>query len=77
MVTSSEYRIYNADSLGGAIRHFREGAGLSQAELAERIGIHRETLVRIEAGQMTEQVRRIVELLKELDVRLTAAPASW
>lgn len=77
MVTSSEYRIYNADSLGEAIRHFREGAGLSQADLAERIGIRRETVVRIEAGHMTEQVRRIVELLKELNVRLTAAPASW
>ncbi|MBM3678889.1 MAG: helix-turn-helix transcriptional regulator, partial [Actinobacteria bacterium] len=70
MITLPEYRVYNAESLGGAIRHFREGAGLSQAELAERIGIHRETLVRIERGQLTEQVRRIVELLKELDVRL-------
>lgn len=39
--------------------------------------MRRPTLVAIEAGQMTEQVQRIVELLKELGIRLTAGPATW
>lgn len=76
-MSTESYRIYNAEALGQAIRHFREEAGLTQAELADRLGMRRPTLVAIENGQMTEQVRRIVELLKELGIRLTAGPASW
>ena len=77
MSTQSEFRIYNAEALGQSIRHFREEAGLTQEVLAARLGMRRPTLVAIENGQMTEQVRRIIELLKELGIRLTAGPASW
>jgi len=77
MSTEREFRIYNAEALGQAIRHFREEAGLTQAELAARLGMRRPTLVAIETGKMTEQVRRIVELLEELGIRLTARPAGW
>lgn len=74
---TDHYRIYNAEALGQAIRHFREEAGLTQAELAARLEMRRPTLVAIENGRMTEQVERIVDLMKELGIRLTAGPASW
>lgn len=77
MRTESGFRIYNAEGFGQAVRYFREEAGLTQAELAARLGMRRPTLVAIENGQMTEQVRRIVELLKELGIRLHASPESW
>ena len=44
------FRIYSADSLGAAIKHYRARAGLTQAELAERVGLHRSYLSEIEQG---------------------------
>lgn len=74
---SSPFRIYTAGSLGAAIRHYRLQAGLSQAELADRAGIHRTYLSDLEQGKETEQVRRILRILKELGVRMTLDEADW
>jgi transcriptional regulator with XRE-family HTH domain len=71
------FRIYTAASLGAAIRHYRLQSGLSQAELAERTGLHRTYLSDLEQGKETEQVRRILRILKELGVRMTLERANW
>lgn len=71
------YRVYTAASLGPAIRHFRVQAGLSQAELADSIGVSAPYLSRLENGQETEQLRRIVAILKRLGVRMTLERADW
>jgi len=39
-----------ADSLGNRLREARERAGLTQAELAERIGVSRKTVNTVENG---------------------------
>ena len=71
------FRIYTPASLGAAIRHYRRQAGLSQAELAERTGLHRSYLSELEQGRETEQVKRIIRILKELGVRMTLEKADW
>lgn len=71
------FRVYTAASLGSAIRHFRLQTGLSQAELAERTGLNRTYLSDLERGKETEQVRRILRVLKELGVRMTLERADW
>lgn len=71
------FRIYTAASLGAAIRHYRLQSGLSQAELAERTGLHRTYLSDLEQGKETEQIRRILRILKELGVRMTLERANW
>ena len=71
------FRIYTAASVGSAIRHYREQEGLSQAELARRAGIHRSYLSALENGQETEQVKRLLRILKELGVRMTVERATW
>ncbi len=73
----SVYRVYNAESLGMAIRHYRHTAGLSQAELAKRTGLHRTYLSDLERGHETEQVRRLLRVFKELGVRMTLEEADW
>lgn len=60
------YRVYDARSIGHAIRHFRHTAGLTQSELAERTGIPREYIVAMEAGLETEQLRRLLRVLRSL-----------
>ena len=48
MITSDPnekpFRVYTAASIGPAIKHYRKEAGLTQAELAERVGLTREYL---------------------------------
>lgn len=75
--SGTPFRIYTPASLGAAIRHYRVEAGLSQAELAERTGLNRTYLSDLEQGRETEQVKRILRLLKELGVRMTLEKADW
>lgn len=74
---ASAFAVYNAEGLGLAVQSYRQRAGLSQAELAERVGIHRSYLAELEAGNATEQTRRIVALLKELGARIVVVEADW
>jgi HTH-type transcriptional regulator / antitoxin HipB len=71
------FRIYTADSLGTALRHFREQAGLSQAQLAESVGVNRSYLSDLEQGKGSEQVRRILRIFRQLGVRITLEKADW
>lgn len=71
------FRIYTPASLGAAIRHYRQEAGLSQADLAERTGLNRTYLSNLEQGHETEQVKRILRVLKQLGVRMTLEEADW
>jgi transcriptional regulator with XRE-family HTH domain len=73
----TSFRVYTPASLGAALRHYRQEAGLSQAELAERTGLNRTYLSALEQGRKTEQVKRILRLLKQLGVRMTLEKADW
>jgi len=73
----SRFRIYTPDSLGVALRHFRKQAGLSQAQLADSVGVHRSYLSDLEQGKESEQVRRILRILRHLGVRMTLEEADW
>jgi transcriptional regulator with XRE-family HTH domain len=71
------FRLYTAASVGPAIRHYREEAGLTQAQLAEMAGLNRSYLSELEQGRETEQMRRVLRLLKLLGVRATLQKADW
>lgn len=71
------FRIYTPVSLGDAIRHYRREAGLTQAELAEMAGLQRSYLSELETGKETEQLKRVLRLLRRLGVRMTLEEADW
>ena len=71
------FRVYTSESIGAAIRHYRQQAGISQAELAELTGLHRSYLSNLERGRETEQVRRILRVLRQLGVRMMIEKADW
>lgn len=71
------FRLYTGASVGPAIRKFREDAGLTQAELADMAGLNRTYLSDLEQGKETEQLRRILRILKLLGVRATLQKADW
>ena len=67
--------------LGKRVERHRIEAGLTQAELAERAGIGKRTLERLEAGRGTElvtllRVLRILNSLEGLERLLPELPAS-
>ena len=75
--TKGGYRVYSAESLGQAIRHYRREAGLTQAELAAQSGLNRTYLSDLEQGQETEQLKRLLRVLRRLGVRMTLEKADW
>jgi len=71
------FRIYSAASLGDAIRHYRSEDGFTQAELAELTGLRRTYLSELETGKETEQLKRVLRVLRALGVRMVLDRADW
>ena len=55
--------------VGRRIARLRDRAGLTQAQLAERIGVEPATVGRYEAGKLRAPTRRIQEMAAALGVR--------
>jgi putative transcriptional regulator len=54
------------------IRALREEAGLTQAELARRIGVTRQTLIAIEQGRYSPSLELAFQISREFGVGLDA-----
>jgi transcriptional regulator with XRE-family HTH domain len=74
---SQRFRVYNAATLGAAIRHYRNALGISQTELAARAGMPRNYVNALENGLETEQLKRTLAVLRELGVRMTLDREDW
>lgn len=59
------------ERLGARIRELRHEAGLTQAELARRTGIHRPNIARVEAGRHTPSLETIARLATAIGVPTT------
>ena len=53
-----------------SIRAVREAAGITQAELARRIGVTRQTLIAIEQGKYSPTLELAFQLSRAFDVGL-------
>lgn len=56
--------------IGALVRRVRERAALSQANLAERIGMDRANLIRIEKGRINLTVETLVRVAAGLDATI-------
>lgn len=65
-----KYQTRVPEDLGAAVAEFRAVRGLTQAELAEKTGLHRTYLSGVESGVVPEYVRRYFALLHELGLKL-------
>ncbi len=63
------------EDLGTAIAEFRVASGLTQAELAAKVSLHRTYLSNIERGEAPEFVRRYFALLEALGLHITITEA--
>lgn len=57
--------------LGARLKQLRVAAGLTQAELARRTGIHRPNIARVEAGRHTPSLETIARLASAIGVPTT------
>jgi DNA-binding XRE family transcriptional regulator len=57
--------------LGNRLRELRREAGLTQAELARRTGIHRPNIARVEAGRHTPSLETLARLASAIGVATT------
>jgi DNA-binding XRE family transcriptional regulator len=57
--------------LGQRLRELRLAAGLTQAELARRTGIHRPNIARVEAGRHTPSLETLARLAQAIGVSTT------
>ncbi len=71
------FRIYTPASFGQAIRHYRIQAGLTQAELSQRVGLDRVYLSRLENGSETQHLHRLLAIMRELGVKVSLERADW
>ncbi|MFT3797692.1 helix-turn-helix domain-containing protein [Microbacterium sp.] len=57
--------------LAAVIKATREDAGISQCELAERLGFSRDYMVELESGRPNTYTTRLFRVLHELGITLT------
>lgn len=57
-------------ALGRSLKALRRRRGLTQVELAQRLGLHRSYLSQLENGELSEQVKRVFDVLHALDAQL-------
>jgi transcriptional regulator with XRE-family HTH domain len=71
------FRVYTPETLGAALRHYRQSQGISQAKLAELTGLNRTYLSALEQGRETTQLRRLFRVLRQLGIRVSLDQADW
>lgn len=59
----------SAEAVGSRLRWAREQSGLSQGQVAERLGVHRPTISQLEAGRRHVRADEIAALARMYDVR--------
>jgi DNA-binding XRE family transcriptional regulator len=69
-IKTMKYEARAPEDLGAAVAEFRAVRGLTQAELAERTGLHRTYLSGVESAVVPEYVRRYFTLLHALGLKL-------
>lgn len=66
--------IHSSHALGNTIRRHRLDLGLSQSELADRVGVSRKWIIDVEHGKPTVALSHLLRLLDALDLDLRVAP---
>jgi DNA-binding XRE family transcriptional regulator len=74
-VLRQAHRLTNTTETGALLRAERAARGLSQAEMAARLGISRQTLVGLEAGAEGTAAGTLLRILADLGIVLMAFPA--
>jgi HTH-type transcriptional regulator/antitoxin HipB len=70
------YLARSARQIGTVILRVRRAAGLTQSDVADRLGIRQATISSVEAGAEGTKLSTLLDILAALDLELTIAPRS-
>lgn len=70
MVDLKDFPVRTADQLPSVLQGFRKAAGLTQAEVAARLGVTQQTLSALERNAGHVSAARLIKLLAVLGVEL-------
>lgn len=62
--------------IGNIVKRQRRAAGMTQQDLAERLGVRQATVSSVEAGAGGTKLSTLLDILAALDLELTVAPRS-
>lgn len=68
-------QVHTVRDLGAAVREARSKRHLTQAQLAQRAGVSREWLVRLEQGHPRLEVQLVLDTLEAVGLMLTTGTA--
>jgi HTH-type transcriptional regulator / antitoxin HipB len=68
--------VVTVQSVRAAVLGRRRELGLSQAQLAERIGVSRKWVSEFERGKATAELGLVLRLLESLDLQVTITPTA-
>ena len=57
-------------ALGDALAFFRRKRSMTQADVAQEVGMHRQYLSNLERGEVSEQVERLMRVVRLLGLEL-------
>lgn len=66
----SEFTLRTAEQLPNLLKGFRKNAGLTQNEVADRLGVTQQTLSALERNASNVSAARLLKLLNILEVEL-------
>ena len=61
-----------AKQIGAIIRRARRNAGLTQAELGNRVGLRQATISKLEKGEPATQLSTLLDVLTALELEVTS-----
>jgi len=70
----NSFRARSADDLGHALRQIRLDEGLTQTQIAKKVGSHQRLISRIETGGFSKTINMLFRLLSALDLELEIKP---
>ena len=70
------FRAADTKQLGYLLRGYRKQQGLSQSQVAERIGLAQNEISRIETGAVSPTTDRLFKILSALNLNLVLEPRS-
>jgi len=70
---ATSWVVLGPDDLGAVLREARAVRGWTQQKLADAAGVHRSYLSELEQGRTSQQVHRLLRLLRTLNLDVTVS----
>jgi transcriptional regulator with XRE-family HTH domain len=73
-ISRDEYMVITAQDLGAALKHYRTGSGVTQADAAEAMGIRQPYLSELEGGKFGSSLTHALRLLRLVGCEVIVRP---